>query len=468
MTEQELARLLSASRGIESRAALPPSLARWCRGFKGGLPARFWVHADAPARGAAALLGCVAFTRGDRIYLGHVGPDRCEHVLRHEIVHVAQVERARRGGTLDTRPSIEDEAERLAASGHAQPVQRAADPRGLYALWWVAIGVGVYILLRPGVANAPGPRSPLVKSPSLAQITFESLALFAVPGGAMALGGRLGIGFLGRTALAGAAGNVSFRGVQDVASGAPSPPLLYLFDATTGAVIGFVVPGGFRLVGRVGTHSLDKLATYGVARSDIIIAERLAEAAAVQPLNAGAAQRILNTAGLGGRVGTWWLERRGVILLYRGQSVGTPEILSPLAREQGLVASEAMVGRMQRLGLSEIEIAGYTARWHTQPVPGFFTLPELSGLPLGSVGIPTTRLPGIAANFGDEGVIYILRVPKDSAILPLGWQGLQLESEYVILNSVPSGSIIKVIPASRVAPLLVDEAGLLVPGAGLP
>lgn len=82
--------------------------------------------------------------------------------------------------------------------------------------------------------------------------------------------------------------------------------------------------------------------------------------------------------------------------------------------------------------------------------------------------IPTTRLPGIAANFGEDGVIYILRVPKEIAIPPLGWQGLQQESEFIILNSVPSGSIVKVIPANRVAPILVDEAGLLVPGPGVP
>jgi hypothetical protein len=67
--------------------------------------------------------------------------------------------------------------------------------------------------------------------------------------------------------------------------------------------------------------------------------------------------------------------------------------------------------------------------WHTQPIPDFFAPPGLGGLPLGSVGIPTTRLPGIASN---SGVIYILRVPKDVAIMPLGWRGLQLESEFII------------------------------------
>lgn len=335
-------------------------------------------------------------------------------------------------------------------------------------MWWVAVGVGLYILLRPGVANAPGPRSTLIKSPSLPQIVFESLALFAIPGGAMALGGRFGIGFLGRMALGGAAGNVSLRGVDDVFKGSASPPLLYLFDAGTGAIIGFVVPGGFRLMGRAGTFAFDELATYGVARADIAIARKLADAAAAQPLNAVVAKGILEAQGLGGRVGTWWLDRRGVMVLYRGQATFTPEILSPLARERGVAGSRAMFTRMQQLGLSDLEIAGYTARWHTQPVPDFLAPPGLGGLPLGSVGIPATRLPGIAANFGEDGVIYILRVPKGIAIQPLGWQGLQQESEFIILNSVPSGSIVKVIPASRVAPILVDEAGMLVPGPGVP
>jgi hypothetical protein len=73
-------------------------------------------------------------------------------------------------------------------------------------------------------------------------------------------------------------------------------------------------------------------------------------------------------------------------------------------------------------------------------------------------------LTGIAANFGDDGVIYVLRMPSSNAISPLGWQGLSLENEFVILNSVPEGSIVTTISARRVAPLLVNESGLLVPG----
>jgi hypothetical protein len=460
--------LLRASRGVDCRSAVDSSTWRWCLELGSGLPERIWVHEDEPSLLAAQRLGCPAFTRRNHIYLGAVAPALREHVLRHELVHVAQVALSTRTGHVAPRAFVEDEAERLARAPKPGRVRFGADPEQCHAVWWVAIGVGLYVLLRPGVANAPGPRSTLIKSPTLPQIVFESLALFAVPGGAMALGGRFGIGFLGRMALGGAAGNVSLRGVDDVFRGAASPPLLYLFDAGTGAIVGFVVPGGFRLVGRAGTFAFDELATLGVVRADIAIARKLAEAAAVQPLNAEAAQVILQQQGLGGRVSTWWLDRRGLMVLYRGQSSATTEILSPLAREQGVAASRAMVTRMQQLGLSDREIAGFTAKWHTQPIPDFFAPPGLGGFPLGSVGIPTTRLPGIAANFGEDGVIYILRVPKDMAIVPLGWQGLQLESEFIILNSVPSGSIVKVIPASRIAPIMVDDSGLLVPGAGVP
>jgi hypothetical protein len=41
----------------------------------------------------------------------------------------------------------------------------------------------------------------------------------------------------------------------------------------------------------------------------------------------------------------------------------------------------------------------------------------------------------------------------------------ELENEFVILNQVPRGAVVQAIPASRVAPLMVDENGLLVPGS---
>src|SRR5262245_30351836 len=139
--------------------------------------------------------------------------------------------------------------------------------------------------------------------------------------------------------------------------------------------------------------------------------------------------------GCATRVSQWWLNRRGVILLYRGQEVATNQILSPLAREEGIAASQALVARMRALGAEYHEIAGYTAMWHTRPVP--FGPPGLSGLPLGVVGIPTSRIPGIAANFAKDGVIYVIRVPQSVAIRPRIWPHLAAEQEHIILNQVP-------------------------------
>jgi len=457
--------LLTQSRGIDGRAALTPDIRRWLGGLEAQLPQQFWFHCDPAARRAAQCLGAAGFVRRDRIFLADGPPERLDAVLRHELVHLAQVQLASRTGRVATPAAVEHEADIISALPVARPAEHGADPCRIHPLiWFVAIGVGLYVLLRPGVANAPGPQDTPIPGPSPGQIIAEALCLFVVPAGAIGIGARLGLGFLGRMALAGAATNVSLRATSDVAGGQASPPLMYLFDAATGAVIGFVVPGGFRLIGRAGTYGLDRLATYGVSQSDIAVTRVLAERAAQAPLTAVEAQQLLSTRGMAGKVSQWWLNRRGVIVLYRGQDIATGQILSPLARQEGVAASQELVARMRTLGLTDAEIAGYTARWHTQPIPPFSAPDGLAGLPLGSVGIPTTSIPGIAANFGEEGVIYVIRMPRSMAIPPLGWQGLQLENEFVILNQVPAGSIVRVIPAQRVAPLMVNESGLLVPG----
>jgi hypothetical protein len=245
-----------------------------------------------------------------------------------------------------------------------------------------------------------------------------------------------------------------------------------VFDVATGAILGFVVAGGVRLIGQAVTYAFDRLATLGLRDSDMALTQVLAEEAAKAPLNAIEAQKILQSRGLAGQVSQWWFKRRGLILLYRGQNTATDRILSPLARDQGVAASEAMVARMESamddfgMEYEDIakEIAGYTARWHTQPVPGALAPPGLGDLPLGGVGIPTTSIPGIAANFGDEGIIYVIRAPSKLAIPPRAWQGLQVENEYVILNQVPPGAVVQAIPARRVAPLMVNDRGQLVPG----
>jgi hypothetical protein len=463
--ERVIEDLLSQSRGIDGRAYLSLDTERWLSGLRPQMPESFAVHDDAFSHEATRLMGVLGFVRRNRIFLGEVPVDSVDRILRHELVHVAQVELALRTGSVAPWASVEHEADAISTEPVARPVRCGADPEQDHPIvWFVAIGLGLYVLLRPSVANAPGRADVPVPSPPPLQIVAEALCIFAVPGGALALGGRLGLGFLGSAALAGAAGSVSLRAVGDASRGSLSPPLMYVFDATTGAVIGFVVPGGIRLIGQAGTQALDRLATYGLNRSNIALTGVLAEQAAQAPLTAATARQVLQARGLAGQVSQWWFERRGLILLYRGQEVASNRILSPLARDQGVVASEQLVARLRSLGMSYEEIAGYTARWHNQPVPPYAAPAGMAGVPLGAAGIPTTRIPGIAANFGEGGVIYIIRVPKSLAARPIGWQGLQLEDEFVILNQVPPGAVVQAIPASRVAPLMVDANGLLVPG----
>jgi hypothetical protein len=76
---------------------------------------RFTVHADAFAREAARLMGVAAFARCDRIYLGEVPAECVDFVLRHEIVHLAQVQVALRTGNVASHALIEKEADAVRA-----------------------------------------------------------------------------------------------------------------------------------------------------------------------------------------------------------------------------------------------------------------------------------------------------------------------------------------------------------------
>ena len=248
---------------------------------------------------------------------------------------------------------------------------------------------------------------------------------------------------------------------------------MYLFDATTGAVLGFVIPGGIRLIGRGGTVGLDWLATRGLVRADITTARVLHDAALAGPLNAAAARRIIERQGLSSRVSRWWLQRRGLIVLYRGQGEATQRILSPLARQEGVAASRTMVARLRAMELTDQEIATFTARYHTGPLPptarlpGMGPVPGIPGQGWGSAGIPTTRLPALAAAYADEGVVYIVRVPRATAIQPRPWQALEIENEFIILNEIPDRAVIQAVPARTIAPINVDGSGQLISGAGV-
>jgi len=137
-------------------------------------------------------------------------------------------------------------------------------------------------------------------------------------------------------------------------------------------------------------------------------------------------------------------------------------LLSPAARIGGLPASEALYQQMKAAGLTDQEIANYTARWNDQPVPAFDAPPGMAGQPLGSVGIPTTRLPNIAAEFapGPTGVIYVLRIPRSVPVqIGQGGWGAQsaLEQEYVVFHQIPGGFVVREMSPVGISPLRFDS-----------
>jgi hypothetical protein len=205
--------------------------------------------------------------------------------------------------------------------------------------------------------------------------------------------------------------------------------------------------------------SLDWLATQGMRQADIVMAEELAKLmrlngvlTAEQVAAQTAKQKWSQAAS------QWWLDRRGVMIVYRGQDKPVATILSPIARTEGVAASEALVEKMRAAGLTSEEIAGYTARWHTNPVPRQFAPPELAGAPLGAAGIPTTRLPGVAAHFGET--VYVIRLPKEAVIQVPRW-GLAVENEHVILNQIPKTAQVGTIPAKALPKMTVNPSGRL-------
>jgi RHS repeat-associated protein len=212
-----------------------------------------------------------------------------------------------------------------------------------------------------------------------------------------------------------------------------------------------------------GGLSLDWLATKGIILSDLNITEAISTGVGRSGSITPEQLPPFLQRNLVGSVSEWWLDLRDLIVLYRGQRQGTTPILSPLARERGIEASEELVRRMRAEGFSDQQIAGYTARWHNQPVPEMFVGSNLGGEPLGAVGIPTTRLPGLASSYaGPDGVTFVIRLPKEKAIIPAGWTGLAAESEYIVLNQIPNQNIVEVIPASNIPYFDLDGFGNII------
>ena len=246
--------------------------------------------------------------------------------------------------------------------------------------------------------------------------------------------------------LGAGANNVFTRDQQDSAAGLKVSGVLNMTLAAATVVAG--TPG-----------LLDMAATRAITTSDLAIAQRLAQRALAGPVPE-TELLALQQPGLVGRTALRWADMRQFQVLYRGQTSATSEILSPVARSGGLPASRSMYQAMKAEGMTDLEIAGLTAKWNSQPVPSFGAPPGLAGQPLGGVGIPTTRLPNIAADFAQPtGVIYVLRVPKGLAVSAAnsGW-GAQsaLEQEWVVFHQLPNGTVVRVLPGNAVPPLRFD------------
>lgn len=202
------------------------------------------VHDNPASHRAAVELGAYGYSWQGDIFLGpglsgSSNPSR-DDVVRHELVHAHQ---ARRVGPYQTPATLEAEAQ----AGRLHDVRWAADPNQVLGWWWVVpVVAGVYALLRPKVANAPGPEDATQKSPSDLQIAGEAIAMFGVPAGVARTLVGWGFRIVGTSALAGGTSAVAFRGVQDVGAGEFSGLQAYVVDATSGAVLGAVIGGTIR------------------------------------------------------------------------------------------------------------------------------------------------------------------------------------------------------------------------------
>jgi hypothetical protein len=67
----------------------------------------------------------------------------------------------------------------------------------------------------------------------------------------------------------------------------------------------------------------------------------------------------------------------------------------------------------------------------------------------------------VASNFGETGVVYIIRAPRTGAIQVPPW-GLSVENEWIILHQVPDDWMVGTISPSRIPALEASETGGLV------
>lgn len=232
-----------------ARSAISTSPTRLVTGPDGSPPVKIYDNMNS-AR-AAQKMGTFGFSYRDSIFLGGnpgfpEAPSK-DQVQRHEMVHVLQ---GRRPGI----PANQDKLENQAHGNWWQGVLLTADPEVPYGFAWVPFLIAAgYILLKPNTANAPGPGDKTYKSMTpkdYAKMTAEATVL--VSGGAIASALRsAGYSLITTWGVSGAAGSMSFRGVQDAFAGSFSGVDTYVIDGLTGATVGIVVGGTFHALGKV-------------------------------------------------------------------------------------------------------------------------------------------------------------------------------------------------------------------------
>lgn len=208
------------------------------------------VHDTPQSRDAGRRMGAYAFALHDRIFMGHdpgLGPSPSrDTVLRHELVHVLQ---SRQRGPAADAGALERQAH-----GWSGGPLLSADPAQPQPFLWVPfVLVAGYILLKPNTANAPDKDDVTYKSMDTGdygKMVAEAVALGAT-GGLSGVMRKAGYSVVSTWAASGAAGSVSFRAIDDTHRGEFSGVDAYVVDGMTGATIGVITGGVFRLAGEV-------------------------------------------------------------------------------------------------------------------------------------------------------------------------------------------------------------------------
>ncbi len=114
--------------GVDPTSVLSDETRRWLGPLGTQLPSQFRIYEDESARSATRHIGAAAFTRQHCIFIGDVPPEHRELVLRHELVHLAQVQVALRTGCISSASDVESEADAVSVQPTASlvPLRRSS------------------------------------------------------------------------------------------------------------------------------------------------------------------------------------------------------------------------------------------------------------------------------------------------------------------------------------------------------